>query len=70
MNSRELKLKQGAAISISTILLVVGFLVIAQMYFTSTENQAMTNSCYDQGGLPVVERSLFSITYFDCQVDL
>lgn len=61
--------KQGVAITISTLMVVVGFLLISQMYFTYSENRAMFNGCYDKGGLPIVEKSGLSITYFDCDMN-
>lgn len=61
--------KQGAAVAVSVLLIVVSVLVIAQMYFTHSENQALHNGCYDRGGFPVVEKTKFAITYFDCDLN-
>ena len=69
MKIKQLMSKQGVAITISTLMVVVGFLVISQMYFTYSENRAMSNGCYDKGGLPIVEKSVLSITYFDCDMN-
>lgn len=62
--------KHGVAMILSTFMVVVGFLVISQMYFTYSENVAMSNSCYDSGGYPIVEKSGLQITSFDCDLDL
>ncbi|PAQ15518.1 hypothetical protein CD798_06955 [Bacillaceae bacterium SAOS 7] len=69
MKIKQFTIKQRVAITISTLMMVVGFLVISQMYFTYSENQAMFNGCYDKGGLPIVEKSALSITYFDCDIN-
>lgn len=69
MKVKELKSSQRVAIIISTLMVVVGFLVISQMYFTYSENRAMSNGCYDKGGLPIVEKSGLVITYFDCDMN-
>ncbi len=66
---KQVKSKQGMAITISTFLVVVGFLLISQMYFTYSENRAMSTGCYDKGGLPIVEKTRFTIVYFDCDLD-
>jgi len=57
-------------IIISTMLVVIGFLVISQMYFTYSESRALSNGCYDKGGFPVVEKTGLTITSFDCEFDL
>lgn len=66
---KQLLSSRGMAITISSLIIVVGFLMISQMYFTYSENRAMVNGCYDKGGLPIVEKSGFSITYFDCDMN-
>ncbi|MCM3757656.1 hypothetical protein M3197_09155 [Sporosarcina aquimarina] len=69
MKIKQWMSNQGKAITISTLIVVVGFLVISQMYFTYSENRAMSNGCYDKGGLPIVEKSWLSITNFDCDMN-
>lgn len=69
MKIKQLMSKQGVAITISTLMVVVGFLVISQVYFTYSENRAMSKGCYDKGGLPIVEKSVLSITHFDCDMN-
>ena len=60
---------QGVAIIFSTLMFVVGFLTVSQMYFTYSENRAMSNGCYDRGGFPIIEKSGMSISYFDCDIN-
>lgn len=57
-------------IIISSMLVVVGFLVISQMYFIYSEHRALSNGCYDKGGFPIFEKTRLTITSFDCKFDL
>ncbi|ARF17825.1 hypothetical protein [Sporosarcina ureae] len=69
MKIKRLAPMQRLAIIISTLMVVGGFLIVSQMYFTYSENRAMSNGCYDRGGFPTVEKSGLSISYFDCNMN-
>ena len=43
---------QRVAIIISTLMVVGGFLIISEIYFSYGEAREMSNSCYDKGELP------------------
>ena len=44
---------QRVAIISSVLMVVVGFLIISQMYFDYTEAKALYDGCQDRGGSPV-----------------
>ena len=60
---------QRLAIISSVLMVVVGFLIISQMYFDYTEAKALYDGCQDRGGVPVIEKSGLSIDYFECNVE-
>ncbi|MEB1808425.1 MAG: hypothetical protein LPK26_14230 [Bacillaceae bacterium] len=68
MNSNT---KNGLAISIvaSVAIVIVGILMITNLYFNSKEIQAAADGCYENGGLPIVEKTNGKLTYFSCEVD-
>lgn len=51
-------------------MIVMVFLIISQMYFSYSEERAMSNGCYEKGGFPIIEKSGLSISYFDCDVGM
>lgn len=65
----KLMSKEGMAIVVSILVVVIAFLVISQMYFTYSESRAMSTGCYDKGGSPTIEKTRLSITYFDCDMN-
>ena len=69
MEIRRLTRMQRVAIIMSTLMVVAGFLIISQIYFSYTEVREMSNSCYDKGGFPAIEKSGLSINYFNCGMD-
>ncbi len=60
---------QRVAIISSILMVVVGFLIISQMYFDYTEAKALYDGCQDRGGFPIIEKSGLSIDYFECNVE-
>ena len=53
----------------SVLLVVVGFLIISQMYFDYTEAKALYDGCQDRGGFPVIGKAGLSIDYFECRAE-
>ncbi|MFV8828563.1 hypothetical protein [Alkalihalobacterium sp. APHAB7] len=63
--------KNGLAIAVvaSVAIVVIGSLTITNLYFNSKEIQAAADACYDNGGLPIVEKTNGKLTYFSCELD-
>ena len=68
MKIKKLAPMQRVAIIISTLMVVGGFLIISQIYFNYSEAREMSNSCYDKGGFPTIEKSGLNIDYFNCDM--
>ncbi|MDE5413213.1 hypothetical protein [Alkalihalobacterium chitinilyticum] len=68
MNSH---MNKGSAVAVvaSVAIVIVGILMITNLYFNSKEIQAAANTCYDNGGLPIVEKTNGKLTYFKCKMD-
>ena len=69
MKIKKLAPMQKVAIIISTLMVVGGFLIISQIYFSYSEAREMSNSCYDKGGFPTIEKSGLNIDYFNCDMN-
>lgn len=69
MKIKKLAPMQRVAIIISTLMVVGGFLITSQIYFSYSEVREMSNSCYDKGGFPTIEKSGLNIDYFNCEMD-
>ena len=69
MKIKRLTRMQRVAIIMSTLMVVAGFLIISQIYFSYTEVREMSNSCYDKGGFSAIEKSGLSINYFNCDMN-
>ena len=68
MKNKKLAPMQRIAIIISTLMVVGGFLVISQIYFSYSEAREMANSCYNKGGFPTIEKSGLNVDYFNCDM--
>ncbi len=69
MKLRELSLKKGLVI-IGLFFLVLGsFLFASQSYFSYLEVKNITDKCYQDGGLPTIEKSGSKIVHFSCNKD-
>jgi hypothetical protein len=66
MKFKKSTLTKKLAITISAVLIVTGFLFISEAYFSYSEVRNMTDECYDNGGLPKIEKSGLSVEYFSC----
>jgi hypothetical protein len=53
----------------SVAMVVIGLLIISQMYFVHVEAKALYDGCQGKGGFPVIEKSGLSIDYFHCETD-
>lgn len=69
MKIKKLAPMQRVAIIISTLMVVGSFLIISQIYFSYSETREMSNSCYDKGGFPTIEKSGLNIDYFNCDMN-
>lgn len=69
MTFKKLTTKQRVAIIISTVIVSVGVLIIAQLFFSYIEVREIANGCYNNGGRPIIEKSGLSIDYFYCELD-
>lgn len=66
MKLSELSLKKGIVI-IGLLFLTLGSLLFAsQSYFSYLEVKNITDKCYQDGGLPTIEKSGFKIVHFSC----
>jgi hypothetical protein len=68
---KHLKQTQGKSLGIvlSSLMVVVGFVVISQIYFSFVEVRDLTDNCYDNGGLPKIVKSGLKIDSFNCDID-
>ena len=69
MKIKKLLPMQRVAFMFSAVMVVAGFLIISQMYFTYSEARAMSDACFDTGGFPMLEKSLLSIESFNCDLN-
>ena len=69
MKIKRLTRMQRVAIIMSTLMVVAGFLIISQIYFSYTEVREMSNSCYGKGGFPAIEKSGLRVNYFNCDMN-
>ncbi|MRX73837.1 hypothetical protein GJU40_16970 [Bacillus lacus] len=68
--TRKLGAARLAGAVILPVLLVAGsFLFFTNSYFSYKEVKAYTDSCYDKGGFPSIEKSGWKVVSFDCQID-
>ena len=68
MKLKKLTSMQRLATILSTVMIIVGVLIISQTYFSYIEIKEMANSCYDNDGVPIIEKSGLSIDYFYCDI--
>ncbi|MFC4713323.1 hypothetical protein [Planococcus dechangensis] len=47
----------------------VALVFAAQSYFSYVEVTEAADRCYDSGGLPVIEKSGWQMTHFECKID-
>lgn len=68
---KHIKQIQGKSLRmvLSSLIVVVGLVVISQIYFSYVEVRDLTNNCYDNGGLPNIVKSGLEIESFDCEID-
>lgn len=66
MKLRELSLKKGLLIIGLLIFVLGGLLFASQSYFSYLEVKNITDKCYQDGGLPTIEKSGFKIVHFSC----
>lgn len=69
MEIKKLAPMKRVAIIISSLMIVGGFLVISQIYFSYSEVRELSNSCYNKGGFPTIEKSGLNIDYFNCDMN-
>lgn len=60
---------QRVAIISYTLMVILGFLILSQMYFSYTEANEISDNCYNIDGFPTIERSGLSIDYFNCDMN-
>lgn len=63
---KSISIQRTVAIIASTLMVVVGFLILSQKYFSYIESKEASNGCYDKGGFPIIEKSGLSIDSFYC----
>jgi len=61
--------EKSLAIILSSLIVVVGLVVISQVYISYVEVRDLTDNCYDNGGLPTIVKSGLDIESFNCQID-
>ncbi|MBU5467105.1 hypothetical protein KQI49_09750 [Virgibacillus sp. MSJ-26] len=66
MKFRDLVVKKGLIIIGLLVLIVGGLLFASQSYFSHLEVKNITEKCYEDGGLPTIEKSGFKIVHFSC----
>lgn len=66
MRFRELSLKKGLLVIGLLIFVLGGILFASQSYFSYLEVKNITDKCYQDGGLPTIEKSGFKIVHFSC----
>jgi hypothetical protein len=69
MKLKKLTTMQRLATILSTVIIIVGVLILSQTYFSYIEVKEMANSCYDNDGFPIIEKSGLRIDYFYCDID-
>lgn len=52
-----------------TAILALSIVFAAQAYFSYMEVTEAADRCYDLGGFPVIEKSGWQMTHFECTVD-
>ncbi|PPA70430.1 hypothetical protein [Jeotgalibacillus proteolyticus] len=67
--SKELSVKKWMVLVGVFTVMIGAFLLASQAYFSYTEVTEAANNCFDQGGLPTIEKSGFKMTYFDCEME-
>ncbi|GAA0342253.1 hypothetical protein GCM10008967_35790 [Bacillus carboniphilus] len=68
MKTSKLAPPKKLAISIGAIL-TLGVLLSAPFYFSYVEVKAISDKCYDNSGLPKIEKSGLKIDYFACSTN-
>jgi hypothetical protein len=68
---KPIKQTQGKRLGIvlSSLIVVVGLVVISQIYFSYVEVRDLTDNCYNNGGLPTIVKSGLEIESFNCNID-
>jgi hypothetical protein len=68
---KPIKQIKGKSIGIvlSSLIVVVGIVVISRIYFSHVEVRDLTDNCYDNGGLPSIVKSGLEIESFNCDID-
>lgn len=62
----DVSVKKGLIIIGLLILIVGGLLFASQSYFSHLEVKNITDKCYEDDGLPTIEKSGFKIVHFSC----
>ena len=60
---------QGLVIIGTITVMVVAILIATQSYFSYLEVTEAANSCYDLGGVPIIEKSGLKMTHFHCNME-
>ena len=66
---RNITRVQGLVIMGTVVVIVAATIIAAQSYFSYLEVTEAANSCFDKGGLPVIEKSGLRMTYFHCNME-
>ncbi|MBU8906148.1 hypothetical protein [Desertibacillus haloalkaliphilus] len=60
---------QGLVMIGTIAFLAIAVIIASQSYFSYLEVTEAANSCFDMGGLPIIEKSGLRMTYFHCNME-
>lgn len=56
-------------VTIALLILIGLALFASRVYFTNSEVNALTEGCYEIGGMPVIEKTWTQVNHFHCNTE-